>query len=295
MKIDLHIHSKDCSDGKMALSEIFQRAHHRKINVISITDHDSIECQESAKIMAESYGMHYITGVELNISFSHPPYRDSKPVSLDVLGYHYDIRNHALTQKLQELREYRKVRAERILEKINHEFAKEHIKEFTHDDLKAIEETVDGAFGRPHIANYMVKKGIVTNRQEAFDKYLVKCNVPKMPVSLEEASVLIKGAGGKLMLAHPNDPQETSLVSLTGSIKEQHQIIREAMLPYIDGIECWHSRHDQETVAAYLAFAKQEGLMVTGGSDCHQQPILIGTFDIPSYVAKQFGLEAVKD
>lgn len=295
MKIDLHIHSKDCSDGKMTLSEIFEHAHHRKIDVISITDHDSIECQESAEIMAASYGMYYITGLELNISFSHPRYRDSKRISLDVLGYQYDIRNHTLAQKLQELREYRKVRAERILEKINHELAKEHVKEFTHDDLKAIEETVDGAFGRPHIANYMIKKGIVTNRQEAFDKYLVKCNVPKMPVSLEEASALIKGAGGKLMLAHPNDPNGTSLISLTKSIEEQHHIIREAMLPYIDGIECWHSRHAQETVSAYLAFAKEQGLMVTGGTDCHQQPILMGTVDIPSYVAEQFGIELVKE
>jgi predicted metal-dependent phosphoesterase TrpH len=162
---------------------------------------------------------------------------------------------------------------------------------FTHKDLEAIEETVDGSFGRPHIANYMVKKGIVADRQSAFDYYLVKCNVPKMPVSLEEASKLIRGAGGKLVFAHPSNPKGTSLVKFTKSVQEQQQIIKETMLPYLDGIECWHSIHDRETTASHLSFAKKHGLLVTGGSDCHQQPVIMGTVDVPVYVAKQFEYE----
>lgn len=288
MKIDLHIHSKDCSDGKMTLSDIFKKASQRQIDVISITDHDSIDCQESAEALAYQNGMRYITGVELNISFSHPQYLDSKPISLDMLGYQYDIYNQALNQKLKEVREYRRTRAEQILEKINIELAANKMEAFTHKDLEAIEETVDGSFGRPHIANYMVKKGLVPDRQSAFDRYLVKCNVPKMPVSLEEASELIRGAGGKLVFAHPANPKGTSLVKFTKSLQEQHQIIKEKMLPYLDGIECWHSIHDRETTSAYLSFAKKEGLLVTGGSDCHQQPVIMGAVDIPEYVAAQF-------
>jgi predicted metal-dependent phosphoesterase TrpH len=288
MKIDLHIHSKDCSDGKMTLSDIFKNARQRQIDVISITDHDSIDCQESAEALAYQNGMRYITGVELNISFSHPQYLDSKPISLDMLGYQYDFHNQALGQKLKEVRAYRRTRAEQILEKINIELAVNKMDAFTHKDLEAIEETVDGSFGRPHIANYMVKKGLVPDRQSAFDRYLVKCNVPKMPVSLEEASELIRGAGGKLVFAHPGNPKGTSLVKFTKSLQEQHQIIKDKMLPYLDGIECWHSIHDRETTSAYLSFAKKEGLLVTGGSDCHQQPVIMGAVDIPEYVAEQF-------
>lgn len=288
MKIDLHIHSKDCSDGKMTLSDIFKEARQRQIDVISITDHDSIDCQETAEALAYQNGMRYITGVELNISFSHPQYQDSKPISLDMLGYQYDIHNQALNQKLKEVREYRRTRAEQILEKINIELAKNKMEAFTHKDLEAIEETVDGSFGRPHIANYMVKKGLVSDRQSAFDRYLVKCNVPKMPVSLEEASELIREAGGKLVFAHPGNPKGTSLVKFTKSLQEQLQIIKDKMLPYLDGIECWHSIHDRETTSGYLNFAKKEGLLVTGGSDCHQQPVIMGAVDIPEYVAEQF-------
>ncbi len=291
MKIDLHIHSKNCSDGRMTLEEIFEEASRRHIDLISITDHDSIDCQEPAKILADYYDIRYVCGLELNVSFSHPDYRNSKPISLDFLGYQYEIHHPPLVEKLSELREYRRKRAEQILEKINEEFLKEDLEKFTDRDLEEIQNAVDGAFGRPHIANYMVEKGIVTNKQEAFDKYLVKCNVPKMPLSLSEASSLVKGAGGKLMLAHPNDPNGTSLVSFTTSLDEQQNIIRESMLPHIDGIECWHPRHDRETVESYLAFAQSEGLMITGGSDCHQQPLVLGTVPVPPYVADQFDLD----
>ncbi len=288
MKIDLHIHSKDCSDGKMPLAFIFEEAYRRGVNLISITDHDSIDCQDTAQAMAAEYGMNYVVGVELNISFSPPRDPEAKPVSLDMLGYQYDIHNQPLNQKLRELREFRKKRADQILEKINVELVKNRLEPFGEQDMKAIEESVDGSFGRPHIANYMVKKGIVPDRQAAFDHYLVKCNVPKMPVSLKEASELIRGAGGKLVFAHPNNPKGTSLVKITKDVKEQQQIIREDMLPYLDGIECWHSSHDSDTVSSYLSFARREGLLVTGGSDCHQQPILIGNVKVPSYVADQF-------
>jgi predicted metal-dependent phosphoesterase TrpH len=272
----------------MTLTDIFKEAGERGIEVISITDHDSIDCQETAEALAHRSGMRYITGVELNISFSNPPYLDSKPISLDVLGYQYDIHNEALNKKLKEVREYRRKRAELILDKINIELAKNNMEAFTHKDLEAIEETVDGSFGRPHIANYMVKKGIVADRQSAFDYYLVKCNVPKMPVSLEEASGLIRGAGGKLVFAHPSNPKGTSLVNFSRSVQEQQQIIKEKMLPYLDGIECWHSIHDRETTASHLSFAKKHGLLVTGGSDCHQQPVIMGTVEVPGYVAEQF-------
>jgi len=290
MKIDLHIHSRLCSDGKLTLPEIFKEAHARHISLISITDHDNVACQEIAETLALEYGMDFLSGVELNIAFSHPRFKDGKRVSLDILGYQFDTRHPSLTQKIGELIAYRRHRAEEILENINHEFERRGLAPFTQEDLTAIEATVDGAFGRPHIANYMVMKGIVATRQEAFDRYLVACDVPKMPLSLEEASGLIRNAGGKVMLAHGNDPNGTSLAALTPSIEEQRRIIREAMLPFLDGIECWHPRLSPETTAAYTALACEEGLMVSGGSDCHQDPVIMGTVHVPSYVAAQFGI-----
>jgi predicted metal-dependent phosphoesterase TrpH len=291
MAVDLHIHSGDCSDGRMSLADLFEEAHRRDVTTISITDHDSIDCQETAEALAGEYGMTYISGVELSISFSHPDFRGGKGVALDVLGYDYDIYDRSLGDKLRELREYRTQRAQQILEKINQVLAGEGRDTLTADDWARLQNSVDGALGRPHIANYLAAKGIVADRQEAFDKYLVRCNIPKMPLSLQEASELVRGAGGKLILAHPNDPRGTSLAALTSSLDLQQRIILETMISFLDGIECWHSRHDRRTVSYYQSLARREGLVVTGGSDCHQQPVILGTVDVPSAVADQFAGE----
>jgi len=284
MKIDLHIHTKTGSDGNLSIEEIFKEAKRRNIDLMSITDHDSIDCQERAIALAREYDIAYIPGVELNVTFQ---YLD-RSISLDFLGYRYDISNQALKNKLQLIREHREIRARQILQKLNAEFDKENIERFTEADLKKIQASVDGAFGRPHIANYLIEKGIVRDMQEAFDKYLVKCDVAKYPLSLAEASELTRNAGGILIHAHPNDPNGTSLVSITPDLEEQARIIEEYMLEYIDGVECWHPRHDAKTTAYYIKFAKKHGLVITGGSDCHQKPLLMGTLDIPDWVALQF-------
>ena len=287
MRIDLHIHTKTCSDGNLTIEEVFREAKKRNIDLMSTTDHDSVDCQERAIALAREYGITYITGVELNVTFQYPP-EPGRSVSLDFLGYRYDIGNQELKSKLELIKERREIRARQILEKLNIEFDKENIARFDEEDIKNIEDSVDGVFGRPHIANYLVEKGIVTSRQEAFDKYLVKSDVPKFPLSLAEASRLIRNAGGRLALAHPNDPNGTSLVSVTPDLDEQTKIIEEYMLEYIDGIECWHSRNDAKTTAHYIEFARKHRLLMTGGSDCHQKPLLLGTLDVPDYVAEQF-------
>jgi len=286
--IDLHIHSKTCSDGNLSIKEIIEEAKVRNIELMSITDHDKIDCQNQAKTLAEKNGIHYIYGVELNITFSHSKFHNGKPVSLDLLGYQFNVNNKALKNKLTQIAKYRGERATKILEKLNIEFEKEGLEKLAKKDLIEIQNSADGVLGRPHIADYLIKRKIVQNRQEAFDKYLVKCNVPKYPLPLEEASTLLRNAGGIAVLAHPNDPYGTSLIKLTKSLQEQTHLIEDSMLSYIDGIECWHSRNSHETTNHYLNFSKKHGLIMTGGSDCHQKPIIMGTVKIPDFVAQQF-------
>jgi predicted metal-dependent phosphoesterase TrpH len=289
MKIDLHVHSRDGSDGRLSTEEIFAEASRREIDVMAITDHDSIKVQKKAISLAEQYGIRYLTGVELNVTFAHPDYRKGKPTALDFLGYNIDVDDQPLCSKLNELAEYREKRALKILENLNRELRQEGISELTEADMAAIQSTVDGSMGRPHIANYLIKKGIVDTKQQAFDRYLVRCDVPKLPLSLAEASDLVHGAGGQLILAHANDPNGTSLASFTTVLGEQQEIIRSSMLDAIDGIECWHSRHYRDTSESYLEFAGKHELLVTGGSDCHQQPILLGSVQVPELVMQQPG------
>ena len=287
MIIDLHIHSKS-SDGALPVDEVIAEAKCRDIGFMAITDHDSIDCQEAAMALAGQAGIRYVTGVELNVTFAHPRFREGKAVALDFLGYQFDTANKALKAKLDQMVLYREERAAKILSNLNAEFEKEGISKLTQGDFEEIQSSVDGTVGRPHIADYLVRKGIVPSRQEAFDRYLVKCDVPKFPLYLEEASRLVHAAGGKLVLAHPNDPHGTSLAALTESLPEQTELIAESMLTYIDGVECWHSRNTTETTEHYVKFARAHELLMTGGSDCHQKPIIMGTVKIPDYVAEQF-------
>src|SRR4030042_5603898 len=247
MKIDLHIHTKTYSDGNLHIEEVFREAKKRNVDLMSITDHDYIDGQKRAIALAKEHNISYITGVELNITFQYP--KTGRAISLDFLGYKYDIGNRELKNKLELIRERREIRAREILERLNIEFDKENIARFDEEDIRKIQDSVDGVFGRPPIARYLVEKGIVSSHQEAFERYLVKCDVPKFPLSLAEASRLIRNAGGTLVLAHPNDPNGTSLVSITSDLDEQAKIIEGYMLEYIDGIECWHSRNDVRTTA----------------------------------------------
>ncbi|MCW3981387.1 MAG: PHP domain-containing protein [Candidatus Bathyarchaeota archaeon] len=288
MAIDLHIHSKSCSDGNLTVKEIVKEARSRNIRLMSITDHDSVACQPEAQALSRKINIRYLSGVELNVTFFHPKFKKGKQVSLDFLGYMFDIEDSKLNSKLEEISKHREERAERILNRLNIEFSKEGIMKLTKDDLHMIQSTVDGVLGRPHIASYLIAKGIVKTPSEAFDKYLVKCNVPKYPLYLEDASTLLRNAGGMMVLAHPNDPHGTSLARLTTSLYRQTQIINDSILRYIDGIECWHSRNDAQTSAHYVKFSKNHRLIMTGGSDCHQKPILMGTVRVPKYVADQF-------
>ena len=137
MIIDLHIHSK-ASDGKFTVQEIFKEANNRNIAFMSITDHDSISCQNQAIATAKKEGIRYVTGVELNVTFSHPKYHEGKAVSLDFLGYQYDATNQALEKKLETMAKYREERAAKILDNLNTEFIKENIPPLTKDDFRIL-------------------------------------------------------------------------------------------------------------------------------------------------------------
>ena len=290
MIIDLHIHSKTCSDGNLTVEELVKEAKVRNIGLISITDHDSICCQEKAAVLTKKEDIGYVVGVELNVTLLQTKYLGGKSISLDFLGYQFDTENKELNSKLLQMGKYREERAAKIMDKINRKFEKEGIEKLTTTDMNEIQSSVEGVIGRPHIANYLVKKGIVQTLQEAFDKYLVECDVPKFLLRLEEASRLVRNAGGIVVLAHPSDPHGTSLVTLTKSLPEQTHVIEELFLRDIDGVECWHSRNDSATTNHYVKFANQHGLVMTGGSDCHQKPIIMGTVKVPEYVAEQFSL-----
>ena len=86
---------------------------------------------------------------------------------------------------------------------------------------------------------------------------------------------MLHDAGGVAILAHPNEPNYTSLRILTDNLEKQGEIIEQHLLTgdhRLDGIECWHSHHDPATVQFYTSFCDKKNLIKTGGTDFHQSP-----------------------
>lgn len=315
-KIDLHVHSNN-SDGEFSISQIFTEAVKRDIKFLSITDHDNIDGQAQAINLAKENDIKYIQGVELNVVFTDPDATSGKDLTLDLLGYGFDIENEEFKAKLIEIRKFRTQRIKKIFKNINEEFEKARIAELTLEDLTSLIKSVDGTIGRPHLAQMLKEKGKVSSIQEAFDNYLVRCNEPKYRFLIQDASKMIRSIGGKAVLAHPNDWHGTSLTKLSeqrykdstgkshkdsnGSTSDykawlesdenltwQQELIETHLLDYLDGIECWHSRHGPKTSKSYNAFSIKKNLIATGGSDCHQHPIMMGTLELPEEIINSF-------
>jgi hypothetical protein len=134
--------------------------------------------------------------------------------------------------------------------------------------------------GRPHVARALVKAGLCANLDEAFERFLKRNRpawVPKAKMSATEAIALIHEAGGLAVMAHPG-------------LNRCDEVIPELVKAGLDGIECYHTKHSSHTAAHYLNIARQYGLLVTGGSDCHglsKGKPLIGGIKLPiHYVHK---------
>ena len=69
------------------------------------------------------------------------------------------------------------------------------------------------------------------------------------------------------------------------NLRQQMGIIEKYMIKYMNGVKCWHSRTGAQTTGHYVEFARKHGLLMPGGSDYHQEPVLLGTLDITDWVA----------
>jgi hypothetical protein len=252
--IDLHIHST-ASDGTLTPAEILALAEKLHLSAIAITDHDTIEGSRAALDIGIPDGLEFLTGVEIS---ANPPPTCPCSGSLHILGYGIDLKHVAFNAALSKLQEARKNRTPRIISILN-----ELGIALTAKDIRL--KPGQNQHGRPHIAEAMVKKGIVSSINEAFDKYLGTgrpAYVDKYRLASHEAISLILAAGGIPVLAHPvliKFKGDASLEGLIGTLKAMG----------LKGLEVFYSEHSAILRAAYTACAKRHGLLITGGTDFH--------------------------
>ncbi|MCL6099877.1 MAG: PHP domain-containing protein [Bacteroidetes bacterium] len=241
-KIDLHTHT-NYSDGAYTPAQLIDKANQRGLEIISITDHDSVNGIKEAKEYAKQFGIEVVPGLEISTDV------DDKEVHL--LAYFIDIDNEELQKYLSFFRDERVHRAARIVEKL-----RKLGFNFKIDDV--LDRANNSAIGRPHIAYTMVDLGFIKNYNEAFEKYIGDYGPAferKIHVSAQSALKLINDAGGLSFIAHPGFMKESLLTNL---IKAG-----------IDGIECVHPSHNEGQVQFYRGIVNQYCLLESGGSDFH--------------------------
>ncbi len=249
MVIDLHTHT-NFSDGTDTPTELINKALAAGIKVIGLTDHDSIGGWQEATAALRP-GIALVPGAEISC-------QTTDGISVHILGLLFDSSNTELMNTLEKTRENRHGRMEKIIARINQAGI-----DISMEDV--LEQLSDGAtLGRPHLADALVKKGVVASRDEAFAQMLhnnSKYYVAHYSPTPEAAIKLIKAAGGVSVIAHPMASHRGRTISLEtfGSLIESG----------LDGIEVDHRDHSPDEKTQLIALARQANLVMTGASDYH--------------------------
>lgn len=249
MRIDLHTHSNK-SDGTDSPAELMAKAVEVGLDGIALTDHDATEGWAEAQQAADDLGVRLIRGIEISTTFQGR--------SVHLLGYEFDPTYAPLVDELQRVLDGRTQRLPRLLEKLA----------AAGMPLTA-EEVVAGAgdaaaWGRPHVADAMIARGYIKDRDEAFRDWLVPgkpAYVGRYSADLFEAVRLIVAAGGRPVVAHAWARESRD--SMTPDV------FAELASAGLAGIEVDHPDHDEAARIALAAIADDLDLARTGSSDHH--------------------------
>ena len=249
--VDLHTHST-ASDGQYSPSELVRLAKKQGIEILALTDHDTLDGLDEAMTAGEEAGVRVLRGIEL----SAKEYR-----GLHILGYCISPDAPGLRELCAEMKQSRNERKYRIIE-----FLREKGVDIS---LAEVEELAGGGvIGRPHFAQVMVRRGYVETTKEAFDRYLATSEFRRIERKKPDARTCVEAihsAGGKVSLAHPYQ------TGLEGDALDG--LLRELAGYGLDAIECWYPRHTPQQREFYLSLAQKYGLHVTGGSDFHGENV----------------------
>lgn len=267
---DLHVHTF-YSDSTFSPREVVSYAKAAGLAAIAICDHDTVDGIEPCMAIGDEAGMEIIPGIEMSV--------EKIDAEIHILGYFIDWKQDWLRKKLKTIQNSRVERVYLIIEKL-----KSLGIEVDAEEVFKIAVN-NGSVGRLHVAKAMLNSQAVKNLREAFDKYIgfsKPCYVPYTKLLPGEAVEFILKAGGVPVIAHP---------SLIGN----DEYIDEFMGYGLKGLEVYHTDHKPHVSRHYEAIAKERGLIMTGGSDCHgmgKGRVLLGSVRVPYDLVEKLKEEA---
>ena len=246
---DLHTHST-ASDGTLRPAALVARAAAVGIQLMALTDHDTLDGLAEAQAAAVELGLTLVPGVEISVSWGGR--------TIHILGLGIDPAAPEMTTGLSRLRDFRGWRAQEIGRRLA---------------AKGIEGAYAGALalsgderfvGRTHFARFLVRRGYAPTVREVFKRYLVQGKPGHVSgdwASLEEALGWILAAGGQAVIAHPARYGFTGfkMRRLIGEFRELGGV----------GIEVVSGSHSRDEACVYAQRAQEHRLLASAGSDYH--------------------------
>ena len=251
MLVDFHMHSI-YSDGVKSPEGLLRHAIDCNLSMMALTDHDEINGIKALRTAQDQLDPEKTIKIINGCEFS----ADYKDKSIHILGYRFDETNKELRDFIEYFKSKREERIDEIIRRCNNAgyfISKDEL-------LKKFPKTQ--AYGRPHIGQLLIDGGYAKDINDVFKDILRKdspCYVPKVKIEVPYIIDIIHKAGGLAVMAHPK------LVSSDEYVVE--------MLAYdFDGMEVYHTKHNDDDVKRYKALATKHNLFITGGSDYHGIP-----------------------
>ncbi len=262
MKIDLHSHST-CSDGKESVSTVFAEAKRAGVDVLALTDHDTTHGWAEAQVAAKNEGIGFVPGIEVTTrAHVKNPDGELHKFGVHMLAYLPDPNHEALKYVLEESVLSREKRLQSIVELIAEDYGIEW--------QDVLDELEDGAtFGRPAIADALIKKGKFRYRNEVFAEIWEQSNkyyVPNRGVpDTIDAIQLIRSAGGVPIIAHPLARGKRPPKGAGFPVAHFEEMIDAGLA----GFEVDHRDVEEDSREWLRSMAAKHDLIVTGSSDYH--------------------------
>ncbi len=248
MKVDLHCHSH-YSDGTLTPTEVVDLAFANEVELFALTDHDSVQGLDEARLRCEEHGIKMIDGVEVSVSWNSN--------SIHIVGLNMDVKHPSMLSLLEKNAQLRHQRIEKMIEKL---------KEIDLDVEPYLASVIpeNGLITRTHLGRALVEIGAVNKMDKAFKKYLGKGKRAYIEgdwVSLENAVQAIIEAGGDAVIAHPMRYRigATRLDALVNNFAAAGG----------KALEVVTATQDANQQRRCLQLAEQYGLLASTGSDFH--------------------------
>ena len=248
-RIDLHTHTL-CSDGSDAPAQVVALAKAHGLRAVAITDHDTFVGHAEALEAGARLGIEVVPGVELSATYAGEP--------IHLLAYYADTENPALRAWMRKAVEERRKRNETMVQRL-------HDAGYPVDmDMLRAEYPGQSMLGRPHVAEHLMKQGVVSSIREGVVELMGRGKpfyVERYHVPLLEYVQAVRAAGGVPVIAH--------LYQYRFNEDTRRRMVAEAAEAGLLGLEGMYSTYTPEQQESVFQLAKAHGLLCTGGSDYH--------------------------